>query len=108
MAAYLPIMDTRYVDDAGVRYRQQSFAARVPETRSLVSFVRLRVDAEGSSSRRIRIRFTPSLTGLHVKRGRLLRRGRTYLFFSPGGSYHGSSGESALPGGNVPTLDAPR
>jgi hypothetical protein len=104
MAGYLPIMDTRYVDDAGVRYRQQSFAARVPQTRSLVSFVRLRVDAGGSASRRIRVRFTPSVSGLHVERGRLLRRGRTHLFFSPGGSYNGSSVKYAIRRGTVRTV----
>jgi hypothetical protein len=42
---YLPILQTRYVDAAGSRYEQESFAARVPGARSLVSFVRLRVTA---------------------------------------------------------------
>ena len=41
---YLPILETSYVDSRGVRYRQESFAARIPQTRALVSFVRLIVD----------------------------------------------------------------
>ena len=30
---WLPILDTAYTDSAGVRYRQESFVARVPQTR---------------------------------------------------------------------------
>ncbi len=33
---YLPILETRYRDAVGVRYRQESFVARIPQTRSLV------------------------------------------------------------------------
>ena len=44
-AGYLPVLQTQYVDRHGVRYRQESFATRIPETRSLVSFVKLTADA---------------------------------------------------------------
>jgi hypothetical protein len=88
---YLPILRTRYVDGAGVRYRQESFAAQVPETRSLVSFVRITADAARSAARVVRIRFTPSATRLEAAGGRLRRDGRTHLFFSDGGQYNGSS-----------------
>lgn len=40
---YLPILETRYVDGSGAIYRQESFAATLPNIRGLVSFVRLRV-----------------------------------------------------------------
>ena len=41
---YLPILETRYVDSTGARYTQESFAARVAWTQSLVSFVQISVD----------------------------------------------------------------
>ena len=45
---YLPILQTSYVDAADVRYRQESFAARVSAVRSLVSFVHVSADARAS------------------------------------------------------------
>ena len=57
-AGYLPILRTRYIDASGVRYRQESFATRIPQTRSLVSFVRVTVGRGGS------VRFLPSVSGL--------------------------------------------
>ena len=54
---YQPILETGYVDENGVRFTQESFATRVSETDSLVSFVRLTIDAPGGS-RPERIRFT--------------------------------------------------
>jgi hypothetical protein len=56
---YLPILETRYVDAAGARYRQESFAGRLPGSSSLVSFIRLTADARRSSSA-VSIRFAPS------------------------------------------------
>jgi hypothetical protein len=88
---YLPVLETSYVDADGVRYEQESFAARIPQTRSLVSFVRLRVDPQGSRLERAHVRFTPSVA--HLRRvGNRLGRGRgTRLLFSPGGMFDGSS-----------------
>jgi hypothetical protein len=57
---YLPILTTSYVDAAGVRYRQESFAARVNGTTSLVSFVHLAADARGSRSGAV-VRLVPSV-----------------------------------------------
>ena len=77
-AGYLPILQTSYVGADGVRYRQESFATRIPQTRSLVSFVRLRIDPRGSA------RFAPSVGGFQ-RVGNQLRRGRkTFLVFSRG------------------------
>ena len=56
---YLPILETRYVDAAGARYRQESFAGRLPGSSSLVSFVRLTADARRASSG-VTVRFAPS------------------------------------------------
>ena len=47
---YLPILDTTYTDSAGVRYRQESFVARVPGTRPLVSFVEIVADAHAATA----------------------------------------------------------
>jgi hypothetical protein len=87
---YLPILETSYVDSKGVRYRQESFAARIPQTRALVSFVRLKVDARRSRSRTAYVRFTPSL---HLGRfHRRLRQGtRTRLLFSRYARFDGRS-----------------
>ena len=84
---YLPILETRYVDRHGVRYRQESFAVRVPETESLVSFVKLTADARRSRAALVRLRFTPSTEGMERSGSRLKREGRTYLFFSDGATY---------------------
>jgi len=88
---YLPILDTSYVDADGVRYEQESFAARIPQTRALVSFVRLSVDPGGSRVRTAYLRFAPS--DGHLRRvGRQLRHGRrARLLFSKGARFDGGS-----------------
>jgi len=103
-AGYLPVLEERYVDADGVGYRQESFATHVPETESLVSFVRIQATAEHSRAGLTRIRLTPSVSRLAVHDGRLTGRGHTYLFFSPGGSYNGSSVKYAVPPGGTTTV----
>jgi hypothetical protein len=90
-SGYLPILETRYVDSAGARYVQESFAARIQETGSLVSFVRLAVDARRSAAPITRVRFTPSVARLRRAGNRVRRGGATYLHFSEGGGFDGSS-----------------
>jgi hypothetical protein len=46
---WLPIVQTSYVDATGVRYAQVSFAGRIGGARSIVSFVKLDVDATDST-----------------------------------------------------------
>ncbi len=46
---YLPILETSYVDAAGTRYRQESFAAQAAG--GLASFVRIHVDARLAAAR---------------------------------------------------------
>jgi hypothetical protein len=88
---YLPILKTSYRDATGVRYRQESFATRIPQTGSLVSFVRVTIDPRHSGHPRARVRFTASLKGLR-RAGDQLRRGRrAALVFSRGAHVHGSS-----------------
>ncbi len=88
---YLPILETQYVDADGVRYRQESFATRIAQTRSLVSFVRLSVDTEGVSGRASRLRFTLSERGLVADGDTLGSSGDTHVAFSEGGSVDGST-----------------
>ncbi len=59
---YLPILETRYVDSTGARYTQESFAARVAWTRSLVSFVQVSVDTRRAKSA-VRLRLSSSGPG---------------------------------------------
>jgi hypothetical protein len=88
---YLPILETSYIDAGGVRYRQESFAARIPQTRALVSFLRLSADPRGSRVRTTYLRFTPSPRRLS-RAGRRLREGRrTRVIFSAGGRFDGRS-----------------
>ena len=75
---WLPILETRYRG-----YSQESFAARLPETGSLVSF--LSVSGPGS------VRLTPTVAGLHRDGDRLVRGSRTYLVFGAGAGWDGSS-----------------
>ena len=82
-SGYLPVLETAYVDADGVRYQQESFATRLPRTRALVSFVRLRVDPRGSRVPKAIVRFTPS--------GGLGRSAKARLLFSRGGKLERSS-----------------
>ena len=102
---YLPILETRYVDATGTRYRQESFATRIPETRSLVSFVRLTADRRSSSSA-VEVRLRPSARRLSVRGNRLLRGTKTHMFFSPGGRYDGTAVSWTVPAGGVRTVYA--
>jgi hypothetical protein len=56
---YLPIVETAYVDAAGVRYTEESFAGRTLGARSIVSFVHLTADASTSETGAV-VRFVAS------------------------------------------------
>lgn len=90
LGGYLPILDTGYVDAARARYRQQSFVARVPQTGSLVSFVRVEADTRESTSV-VELRFTPSVGRLSETSGRLVNDAGVHVLFSPGGAFDGTS-----------------
>ena len=87
---YLPILETAYADADGVRYRQESFAARIPQTRALVSFIRLTVDPSGTRAGAARIRFTPSVR-LHRVRHQLRHGRRARLLFGKNLRFDGDS-----------------
>jgi hypothetical protein len=88
---YLPVLETSYVAGDGVRYRQQSFAARIPGTTSVMSLVRVVVDPRSATRRAGYLRLTPSERGLHRVGNRLRHGHRTRLLFSPGARFvHGS------------------
>ena len=67
---YLPMLQTRYIDAAGVRYEQESFAGRLPGSAALTSFVRLSADASSAASAaRVRIAARRSSRSYLVRRG---------------------------------------
>ena len=78
-SGYQPIMTTSYTDASRVRYRQESFAAQASETGSLVSFIRLDIDARGASTKAVQLRLKSSV--------RQLRRA---LAFGRGGTVKGN------------------
>jgi hypothetical protein len=87
---YLPVLQTEYVDRRGVRYRQESFAVLLPETQSLVSFVRIAVDAS-ATDRVTSVRFTPSRArgASLTETGALMRDGKVVLFTGEGARFNG-------------------
>jgi hypothetical protein len=87
---YQPVLETSYTDGKGIRYQQESFAARIPQTKALVSFVRLSVDPSAAEVHSARVRFTPSFRLRRV--GHQLRHGRrTWALFERGGRFDGHS-----------------
>ena len=100
---YLPVLDTRYRDAVGASYRQESFAARVPQTGSLVSFVRIAVDAR-RASKAVEIRFTIPDRGLRPSGRRLVRGADTVLLYGPGAHTDASSVSYAIPRGSTRTV----
>jgi hypothetical protein len=103
---YLPILETSYVGGDGVRYSQESFAARIPNTRSLVSFVRLTVDPRGSGAKVARVHLTPSVPTLRRVRNQFRHEGRTVLVVSPGGKQHGRTLTYSTHGNRARTIYA--
>jgi hypothetical protein len=101
---WLPIVETGYTDAAGARYRQESFAGRVPQTRSLISFVRLEVDTRAARSATTLVRFAPSVAGLRRDGERLVRDGVPHLVFGAGAGVSGGGVTYAVPRGTTRTL----
>jgi hypothetical protein len=56
---WLPILDTEYTDSSGVRYRQESFVARIPGMRPPVSFIEVDADARQATAP-AQLRLVPS------------------------------------------------
>jgi hypothetical protein len=103
---YLPILETTYVDAQGAGYREESFAARILQTRSLVSFVALTADATASEDP-LEVRFALSARGLAVSdrgSGALVRGPSTYAYLSAGGLVRGSAVTYTVPPGTRRTV----
>jgi hypothetical protein len=105
-SGYLPILETSYVGADGVHYSQESFATRIPQTRSLVSFVRLTVDPRGSGVKLARVHLTPSVPKLQRVRNQLRRGDRAFLVLSPGGKRHGRTLTYSTHGNRARTIYA--
>ncbi|MGI8422059.1 MAG: hypothetical protein ACR2MU_07365 [Gaiellaceae bacterium] len=104
-SGYLPILETRYVDASGARYRQESFVARAGAAGPLVSFVRITVDAP-RGGKAARLRLTPSVSGLKRVGTTLGHGAQTLLAYSDGGHFDGSSVTFAAPPGATHTVYA--
>jgi hypothetical protein len=83
---YLPILQTSYTDSNGVRYDQESFVGRTYGTPSVVSFVRLVVDARASSDGAT-VRLVPWRALARSAEDRLGRDGLTRLIVSEGAEF---------------------
>jgi hypothetical protein len=85
---HLPILQTSYVDAHGVRYAQESYVGRAYSARSVVSFVRLHVDARAARAGAT-IRLVPWKLLAHSAADRLAYRGDTRLIVSAGAEFVG-------------------
>jgi hypothetical protein len=105
--AYLPILQTSYTDAAGVHYRQESFVGRaygVYGTRSVISFMRLDVDAR-TASRGATVRLVPWRWLAHSAPDRLALHRQTRMIVSPDGAeFGGGAVRYRIPAGESQTI----
>jgi len=97
---YLPILQTGYRDMSGVRYQQESFAGRVDGSPSIVSFIKLDVDATASARAAV-VRLVPSIPKLSAAVDRLLTATGARLIVSEGGAYDGNAFRFTVPAGQT-------
>jgi hypothetical protein len=105
---HLPILETAYVDAGGVRYRQESFVGRAYGTfgaRSVISFVRLVVDAR-TSRRGATVRLVPWKRLAHSAPDRLAVRGQTRLIAGAGAEFVDGVVRYRVPAGERRTIYA--
>ena len=105
---WLPILQTSYVDSFGVRYRQESFAGRAYGkygARSVISFVRLTVDAS-KSTHGATVRLVPWKRLAHTAPDRLASEGQTRLIVSDGASFVDGVARYHVPAGERQTIYA--
>jgi hypothetical protein len=98
---YLPILQTSYTDAAGVRYRQESFVGRAYGAygaRSIISFVRLTVDARRSTRGAV-VRLAPWRQLTHSAPDRLSLGTQTRLIVSEGATFAAGVARYAVPAG---------
>lgn len=107
-AGYLPVLQTKYTDASGVRYRQESFVGRQYGTygvRSVISFVRLSVDAR-RSKRGATIRLVPWRRLAHTAPDRFALGGQTRLIVSDGAEFVQGVARYRVPAGKTATIYA--
>jgi hypothetical protein len=105
---WLPILDTAYTDANGVRYAQESFVGRVngkAGTRSVISFVRLVVDARKARVGAT-VRLVPSERLVRAGPDRLARGRGTRLIVSRGARLTGGVASFHVPAGTRTTVYA--
>jgi hypothetical protein len=83
---HLPILQTSYSDAHGVRYTQESFVGRAYSARSVVSFVRLHIDARTARAGAT-VRLVPWKLLAHSSADRLAYRGDTRMIVSAGAEF---------------------
>ncbi|HHW32280.1 MAG TPA: hypothetical protein GXX20_11530 [Clostridiaceae bacterium] len=69
---YYPILKTVYEDSRGVKYMQESFADYIPETNSLVSFVKIIINKNNTEIENVNVKFDLSDTGLSIQGNKLI------------------------------------
>jgi hypothetical protein len=103
---YLPILQTRYVDALGVRYRQESFVVRGLGTNSVVSFVKVVADARAARGDAVvRLATAPAVDAARAEQN---LDGPTALVYSDGGVVDGASVRYDIPRGEIVTVYAGR
>jgi hypothetical protein len=96
---FLPILESQYVDAAGTRYRQESFAVRGLGTGDLVSFVR--VTAAAPSDRGAVVQLVPEGS----RRGARVAQGTVRMRLEPGESGSVYAGWLVPFGGSPVSID---
>lgn len=84
---YQPVLQTEYQDGDGGRWEQESFATHIPETDSLVSFVRITRLADPDSDKPARLRVRTSLTDAVVQGNQLVSGDSSVLVFQSGAEF---------------------
>jgi hypothetical protein len=100
---WLPLLETTYVDAGGVRYRQESFVGRAFGARSVVSFVKLVVDARRASRDAV-VRAVPWRRLDRLASDRLGLGGLTRLVVSSGANLRGGAFRWRVPAGSERTI----
>ena len=103
---YLPVLQTSYTDAKGVRYSQESFVGRAYGAygaRSVISFVRLVVDASASSSGAT-VRLAPWRRLTHSAPDRLALGAQTRLIVSDGAEFVDGVVRYHVPAGETQTI----
>lgn len=90
---YLPVLDVAYTDAQGVRYGEQVFAARIPQTSSLVAYTRITATAAPGGPRSTVLRThleDPAAPSFRLSGNAVTADGRTYLLASGGPTLSGA------------------